>query len=187
MDTGDNDYFLKMWFEVSLSKIDFEQGSKKWIPYDKGGNFRKWYGNNEYVLNWENDGYELKNSKANLRSKHLYFKESITWNALSSADTCFRYSIYKGSFDSAGSSMFPMENDMYYYLGIMNSSLIKDYLKIINPTLNYGAGSIALSPVIFDNNKKNDIDTLVKENIEISRQDWDSFETSWDFEKHPLI
>ena len=83
--------------------------------------------------------------------------------------------------------MFPMENDMYYYLGIMNSSLIKDYLKIINPTLNYGAGSIALSPVIFDNNKKNDIDTLVKENIEISRQDWDSFETSWDFEKHPLI
>lgn len=187
MDTGDNDYFLKMWFEVSLSKIDFEQCSKKWIPYDKGGNFRKWYGNNEYVLNWENDGYELKNSKANLRSKHLYFKESITWNALSSADTCFRYSIYKGSFDSAGSSMFPMKNDMYYYLGMMNSSLIKDYLKIINPTLNYGAGSIALSPVIFDNNKKNDIDTLVKENIEMSKQDWDSFETSWDFEQHPLI
>ena len=187
MDTGDNDYFLKMWYEVNLLKIDFEHGSKKWIPYDKGGNFRKWYGNNEYVVNWENDGHELKNSKANLRSKHLYFKESITWNALSSADTCFRYSMYKGSFDSAGSSMFPMKNDMFYYLGIMNSSLIRDYLKIINPTLNYGAGSIALSPIIIRNDKKENVNALVEENVTLSKQDWDSFETSWDFERHPLV
>ena len=187
MDTGNNDYFLRFWYEVLINNVDFIKGSKKWIPYDKGGNFRKWYGNNEYVLNWNNDGYELRQSSANLRSKHLYFKASITWNALSSANTCFRYSMYKGAFDSAGSSMFPNENEMNYFLGIMNSKNIEYYLKIINPTLNYGAGSMSQIPIIKDNLCKTTTDFLVEKNILISKTDWDSFETSWDFRKHPLI
>jgi len=187
MDTGDNDYFLKFWFEINQDKFDYWQWRKKWIPYDKGGNYRKWFGNNDYVVNWENNGYELKNSKANLRSQHLYFKDSITWNALSSANTCFRYSMYKGSFDSAGSSMFPNKNEINIFLGFMNSRIAQYYLNVINPTLNYGSGSMAQVPIIKNEVHKPKIDSLVEENISLSKTDWDSFETSWDFEKHPLL
>ena len=187
MDTGDNEYFLRYWFEVNRKKIDLFKGNEKWIPYDKGGNYRKWFGNNEYVLNWNIDGSELKNSKANLRSKQLYFKKSITWNALSSYNTCFRYSIYKGSFDSAGSSMFPNEKDMEYYLGIMNCKQTQYFLNIINPTLNYGAGSISQVPIIISDNYKLDIEKIVNANVLLSKLDWDSFETSWDFARHPLL
>ena len=184
MDTGNNDYFIKLWYEINFDKFDCIYHSKKWVPYDKGGNYRKWYGNNDYVVNWENDGYELKNSKANLRSQNLYFKKSITWNALSSADTCFRASMYNGIFDSAGSSMFP-ETNFEYCLGLMNSVQTQYFLKIINPTLNYGAGSIAKTPIIFSGNE--DIKNKVIQNIHSSKLDWDSFETSWDFKIHPLV
>lgn len=184
MDTGNNDYFIKLWYEINFDKFDCIYHSKKWVPYDKGGNYRKWYGNNDYVVNWENDGYELKNSKANLRSQNLYFKKSITWNALSSADTCFRASMYNGIFDSAGSSMFP-ETNFEYCLGLMNSVQTQYFLKIINPTLNYGAGSIAKTPIIFSENE--DIKNIVIQNINSSKLDWDSFETSWDFKIHPLV
>lgn len=184
MDTGNNDYFIKLWYEINFDKFDCIHHSKKWVPYDKGGNYRKWYGNNDYVVNWENDGYELKNSKANLRSQNLYFKKSITWNALSSADTCFRASMYNGIFDSAGSSMFP-ETNFEYCLGLMNSVQTQYFLKIINPTLNYGAGSIAKTPIIFSGNE--DIKNKVIQNINSSKLDWDSFETSWDFKIHPLV
>lgn len=186
MDTGDNDRFLRLWFEVPANSSDYLNGTKKWIPYDKGGDYRKWYGNNDYVLNWENDGFELKNSKANLRSKNLYFRTSITWNALSSSNTCFRYSVYKGSFDSAGSSMFPEENDLFYFLGEMNTRITQYYLNVINPTLNYGAGSMAQVP-IYPFHQKKLVEGLSEQNISLSKSDWDSFETSWDFKTHPLI
>ena len=187
MDTGNNDYFLRFWYEIAVNNFSPLDGSKKWITYDKGGNYRKWYGNNEYVLNWENNGSELKNSTANLRSMHLYFKSSITWNALSSSNTCFRFSGNKGAFDSAGSSMFPEESDIPLYLGYMNANVCQYYLNLINPTLNYGAGSMAQVPIIV-NEKVNDIvSELVKDNISISKTDWDSFETSWDFAEHPLV
>lgn len=186
MDTGNNDYYIKLWYEINFNTLDLFNHSLKWIPYDKGGIFRKWYGNNDYILNWENDGYDLKHSKANLRSKHLYFKKSITWNALSSANTCFRASIFNGSFDSAGSSMFPM-HEFNFYLGLMNSVTTQYFLNIINPTLNYGAGSIANIPIIFHEGKKILVNNIVCNSIEISKADWDSFETSWDFTVHPLV
>lgn len=186
MDTGNNDYYIKLWYEINFKTLDLFNHSLKWIPYDKGGIFRKWYGNNDYILNWENDGYDLKHSKANLRSKHLYFKKSITWNALSSANTCFRASIFNGSFDSAGSSMFPM-HEFNFYLGLMNSVTTQYFLNIINPTLNYGAGSIANIPIIFHEGKKILVNNIVCNSIEISKADWDSFETSWDFTVHPLV
>ena len=184
MDTGNNDYFIKLWHEIDYSNFDFLNHTKKWVPYDKGGNFRKWYGNNDYVLNWADDGYELKHSKANLRSQQLYFKKSITWNALASTNTCFRASIYNGTFDSAGSSMFPKEN-FEYYLGLMNSVQTQYFLNIINPTLNYGAGSISNTPVILLQN--DEIKKFVLQNIDLAKFDWDSFETSWDFKVHPLV
>lgn len=184
MDTGDNGRFIRLWYEIDYSKFDKFSHTKKWIPYDKGGIYRKWFGNNDYVLNWENDGCELKHSKANLRSQHLYFKKSITWNALSSANTCFRASLYNGTFDSAGSSMFPNE-DFEYFLGLMNSVQTQYFLNIINPTLNYGAGSISNTPVIFLPNSS--IKKCVIQNINLSKLDWDEFETSWDFQYHPLL
>ncbi|MEE3451545.1 MAG: BREX-1 system adenine-specific DNA-methyltransferase PglX [Acutalibacteraceae bacterium] len=189
MDTGNNDYFLKYWFEVSVCTIDYTNHLRKWVPYDKGGDYRKWYGNNEYVLNWECDGIELKNSKANLRSKHLYFIPSITWSALSASNTSFRYSKYKGAFDSAGSSMFPNRDRLFFFLGLMNTKVVQYYLNIINPTLNYGAGSMAQVPVIIPEAEKvlSSINTFVEENIYWSESDWDSFETSWDFKKHPFL
>ncbi|WP_339063269.1 BREX-1 system adenine-specific DNA-methyltransferase PglX [Fusobacterium animalis] len=193
-DTGNNDLFLKMWNEINFKKsgvnISTEKGKKefkgKWVPYNKGGEFRKWYGNLEYFINWENDGYDLKNSKANLRSPQLYFKEGITWNALSSSKTSARKST-NSIFDSAGSSMFPKKEEIEYYLAFMNSKIVDYLLKILNPTLNYGAGTISNLP---DVNNKNYIEVIKnksQQNINISKEEWDSRETSWDFEKLSLI
>lgn len=193
-DTGNNDLFLKMWNEINFKKsgvnISTEKEKKefkgKWVPYNKGGEFRKWYGNLEYFINWENDGYDLKNSKANLRSPQLYFKEGITWNALSSSKTSARKST-NSIFDSAGSSMFPKKEEIEYYLAFMNSKIVDYLLKILNPTLNYGAGTISNLP---DVNNKNYIEVIKnksQQNIDISKEEWDSRETSWDFEKLSLI
>lgn len=187
MDTGNNDLFLRLWFEVAFNEIDFQSGKKTWIPYDKGGEFRRWYGNYEYVLLWKNNGEALKKSTANLRSPNLYFKDSITWNALSTSDTSFRFSPYKGSFDSAGSSMFPPINEIPVYLGLLNSKVVQAYLYSLNPTLNYGAGSMSQVPIILEKEKFPIISNIVRENIELCVINWNSSEISWDFKKHPLL
>ncbi|MCX8167028.1 MAG: BREX-1 system adenine-specific DNA-methyltransferase PglX [Candidatus Micrarchaeota archaeon] len=187
MDTGDNSKYLRLWHEVDFNKTIMINSNFKWVAYNKGGEFRKWYGNNEWVINWENDGFELKNSKANIRSQSFYFKQSITWSALTSSKLSFRYSYKNSIFDSAGSSFFPNESNMFYLLGLMNTNIMQKYAEIINPTLNYGAGSIALCPIFNSYTNKHIIDSLVKQNIEISKTDWDSFETSWDFKRHPLL
>ena len=187
MDTGNNDLFLRYWTEIFISDIDFFSGKKKWIPYNKGGEFRRWYGNNIYVLLWENDGVLLRQSTANIRSLQLFFKKSITWNALSSGKTSFRYSEFRGAFDSAGSSMFPDCDDIAYYLGILNSKTIESILNIINPTLNYGAGSISNIPIIFCDRYNKLVKATVSNAIDISKKDWNSYETSWDFKRNPMI
>ena len=188
MDTGNNDKFLRQWFEVAISDILLADNNVfRWVPYDKGGNYRRWYGNNEYVVDWKNDGEELKKSTANLRSRNLYFRQSITWNALSASNTCFRFSKEKSIFDSAGSSMFPEGSEIYRYLGLMNTNIIQRLLNIINPTLNYGAGTIAEIPILECDNSALQIVQISKENIALSKADWDSFETSWDFGRHPLL
>lgn len=188
-DTGNNDIFLRMWFEVEKFKIglNLEKGedtitySKKYVPYNKGGEFRKWFGNTDYLVNWENNGKELKNSKANLRSPYLYFKDGITWNALTSSKTSARLSNYGAIFDSAGSSMFP--ENINYYLGLINSKIAFYLLQLLNPTLNYGAGTVAKLPDIFSVENNSKINDLVQQNINIAKEEWDSRETSWDFEK----
>lgn len=197
MDTGNNDIFLRMWNEVDYNKIGigfknsekFKTMYKKWVPYNKGGEYRKWFGNNYYILNWGNNGEELKKSTANIRSKHLYFKNSITWTAVSTGKISLRASRHGSIFDSAGSSMFPNEKEYNYYLGLMNTKLANYIIDMINPTLNYGAGTISKFPVIESDfiNCKFKIDDFVDENINISKKDWDSFEISWDFKKHPII
>ena len=193
-DTGNNDLFLKMWNEINFKKSGVNIGTEKekkefkgkWVPYNKGGEFRKWYGNLEYFINWENDGYDLKNSKANLRSPQLYFKDGITWNALSSSKTSARKST-NSIFDSAGSSMFPKKEEIEYYLAFMNSKIVDYLLKILNPTLNYGAGTISNLPDVNNKNYTEVIKNKSQQNIDISKEEWDSRETSWDFEKLSLI
>lgn len=195
LDTGDNDRYLKYWHEVNFFKIgigfkssnEFSQHTKKWAPHDKGGDFRRWYGNKEWVINWENNGFELHNSKANLRSEKFYFNDAITWCSLSSGKISFRISNYGAISNTAGSSLYPNDNINMYLLGFLNSNVSQLILDIISPTLNYSAGPIGQIPIIIDCHYKADIEGIVKENIFISKTDWDSFETSWDLKKHPLV
>ena len=172
-DTGNNNKFLRFWHEVDKFKLDF---GNKWIFYNKGGTYRRWYGNFEYTINWENNGQELNSSSANLRSKNLYFQDSLTWNALSSGNFCIRFSDKKTIFDSAGSSMFLNKNvaTYNYYLGLLNSKVIQNYLLILNPTFNYGAGTVSKLPIVIK--KSNAINELVQSNVNISKKDWISNE-----------
>ena len=193
--TGDNNRFLRLWAEVDYRKIDFHNQSVsalvksvgKWFPYNKGGEFRKWYGNNEYLINYGNDGEEIK-SYGHLvpRSLKYQFKESVTWNKITSGTTAFRYKPTGTMFDVGGLSLFPnSENDLAYILGLCNSVVVNSFLKIISPTLNCETGHVASLPVIVKNEEL--IKQIVQQNISISKSDWDSFETSWDFAKHPLV
>lgn len=195
LDTGNNDKYLRQWYEVPFNKIglgykssqEFTDDSKKWAPHDKGGEFHRWYGNNEWVINWENNGFELHNSQANLRSEKYYFSKAITWSSLSSGAISFRYSDYGAISNTAGSSMYPNSNDIFY-LGLLNSSVAQLIYNAISPTLNYSAGPISQLPVInADDGEYSKIKYLVRDNIYKCKSDWDSFEESWDFKKHPLI
>ena len=194
LDTGENERFLRLWHEVSFdkfgydnhSKVEFVSSASKWAPHDKGGEFRRWFGNKEWVINWENDGYELKHSKANLRSEKYYFLNSITWSSLTSGNISFRFSDCGAISNTAGSAIYPLKNE-YYLMGILNSRVAQYLLDIINPTLNYSAGPVGYLPIVFDLDKCSKINGIVKHNIASSKSDWDAFETSWDFKKHPLI
>lgn len=195
LDTGNNDLFLRYWYEVNFQKIGigypsseaFSKAGKKWAPHDKGGSFRRWYGNKEWIINWENNGYEIHNSKANLRSESLYFKQAITWNSLSSGDICFRESDYGAISNTAGSSLYPDKNWNLYLLGLLNTRPIQEFVNILSPTLNYSAGPVAQIPILIDEHSKNSIEKLAIQNIRLSRNDWDESELSWDFKFHPLV
>ncbi len=202
MTTADNNRFLRLWYEVPNTKIgyncrslnDAQISNKKWFPYNKGGTYRKWYGNNEYVVNYENDGHEMKEFTSRLpqgtwvrlKSREYYFKESITWTFISSSKFGVRYSPSGFIFDVAGSSMFPGK-DIYYVLGFISTKLAYEFIQIINPTLNYQVKDIKSLPLTIKENKASKISELVKQNISISRTDWDSFETSWDFKVPALV
>ena len=199
--TSDNNRFLREWYEVNINKTlltsssveESKKSSVKWFPYNKGGEFRKWYGNNDYVVNWKNDGYEIKNVKdetGKLRSRpqntDYYFRKSITWSLISSANIAFRSKPFGHIFDVAGMSYFPNEEDYYYLLGFNNTKIVRHIMKFIAPTLNFQVGDIVKIPIIFENKYREKINSIVQENIELSKEDWDSFETSWDFQKHTL-
>jgi len=196
--TGNNDKFVRFWYEVFFNKIgigfshysDILIEKKKWYPYNKGGEFRKWYGNNFHIINMENNGEEIKKeTNYRLRDPNFYFKETITWTDISSSNFGVRFSPEGFLFDVAGSSLFPKEDKIKYTTAFLCSKLTCDFLKILNPTLNYQVGNISSLPIIFTENKplKIIIDTLSEQNISISRTDWNSRETSWDFKSNSLI
>lgn len=200
--TANNERFLKLWSEVNLYKIGFGcenckdalSGGKKWFPYNKGGAFRRWYGNREYVVNWENDGFEIKNFRdenGKVRSRpqntSYYFKPAITWSDITSASFSGRYSESGFMFDVKGSSGFPPLNLLPYVLGFLNSFVSQKCIKILNPTITTQVGDMSRIPLIVAPEYQVKVTSYVNENISLSKKDWDSFETSWDFVKHPLI
>ncbi len=203
MTTADNNRFLRLWYEVSMEKVGFNcrdhneaiLSNKKWFPYSKGGGYRKWKGFDEYLVNWENNGFEIKNNKdskgkrlASVRSEDKYFKPCITWSAVTSYKFSSRMVESGRIFDSGGSSIFP-KKDLYYLQGLLNSKITDTHLAMCNPTLNFQPRDISNIPLIYpkDETLKLRVEELVKECCNISKDDWDSFETSWDFKRSPLL
>ncbi len=195
--TSDNDRFLREWYEVDYAKIGF--GCKraeeyKWYPCNKGGSYRKWYGNFNKIINWENDGFEIKEYAKKLyksftrtiKNIPLYFKPGITWNSLAKELGC-RIVPNGFIFETKGSMMFPEEKNILYILGLTNSKIINIVARVISPTLDFHEGPVGKLPIILDENAREKVEKLVKDNIDIAKEDWDSFETSWDFTKHPLL
>ena len=198
LQTGDNDRFLRLWNEINYNKIGFGmknseeavESRKKWFPYNKGGDKRKWYGNQEYLVNWENNGYEIKNfydNKGKLRSRpqnpQYYFKESISWSKINSGNFSMRFFPKSFIFADAGMSIFIKDNKEI--LGLCNSKVLNLCLGLLSPTLNFEVGHISKLPIKETENLKikDNIDNLVQQNINIAKEEWDSRETSWDFEK----
>lgn len=195
--TADNNRFLREWYEVNVEKILFDcsthEESKtspaKWYPYNKGGEFRKWYGNNDYVVNWQYDGAELRNFKKSvIRNPNFYFMPCFSWSLISTSVAAFRYKPKGHIFDVAGMSCFSNDK-LHYLLALCNSSCAMKVLEVIAPTINYQCGDIANIPVIIPDSDEveNHVKELVKDNIDSCKTDWDCYEVSWDFEKHPLI
>ena len=200
MATSDNKKFVRFWYEINLNNIGFnyknrqvaEESAKKWFPYDKGGEFRKWFGNNYLVVNWEKDGIEIRNFKnknGKVRS-HNYnldyiFKSGLTWSALTSGNLSIRYTMVGHLFDNAGSKLFTNDSNIFRILGYLGSVVSNYYVSILNPTMNIQPGTISELPYI--NNDDIAVDKLVNLNIRLSKFDWDAFETSWDFQKSPLL
>ena len=194
--TGDNDLFLRLWFEVSEASISFNTASheeaimsgRRWFPYNKGGAYRKWFGNNDYVINWYKSGKEIKdNGHLVGRSMRYQFKESISWSKISSSVASFKIKYEGTMFDVAGLSLFPFsKSSRYYLLALCNSRYAQSCLTFLSPTLNYETGHVSAIPVVYNESVKENVNCLVVSNISISKMDWDSFETSWDFMRHPL-
>ncbi|MCM3255568.1 BREX-1 system adenine-specific DNA-methyltransferase PglX [Priestia aryabhattai] len=198
MNTSNNDYFLRLWFEVDYKKLgvgykdsDAAQDSrKKWFPYNKGGGYKKWYGSNEWVINYENDGHEVKTfEKSDIRSPQLYFRDALTWSAIGATKPfSIRFSDYGAIFDSAGSSVFgESDEELLYLMGILQSKVTYYFLRLLNPSVNYGAGTISKVPVLINEERKHEVIELVKRNIELSRENWNHFEKSFGFKRNPLL
>ena len=196
VDTGENDIFLRHWFEPNVRRIsfgcssidDFRKTCNKYVPITKGGPFRKWYGNNDYIIDWENDGFRAKNNgKSNIRNTQYFFKEHLTWTDFTSSDPSFRYDKKGFIHDVAGPCLFDGHENMFYIFALLNSKVAIVLLEIIASTVHYNVGDIGNVPVILNEDIKELVDIFVKDNINNSKKDWDSFETSWYFKKHPLI
>lgn len=191
--TADNARFLRYWHEVNLEKIGFgmksseeaKESGKKWFPYNKGGNQRRWYGNQTHVVNWENDGEEIKAFKgAVIRNPDCYFKSSLSWSDISSSSNSFKVYPNGFIFDVCGMSCFNIPNRINL-LGVLNTKFVAIAAKILNPTMHFQIGDFKKLPYLKID--KDSFDDLVSQNISISKLDWDSHETSWDFEQNELI
>ena len=195
LDSADNDRFVRLWHEVGVKKIGFnlshddvKTSNKKWFPLNSGGKYRKWYGNFEKVINWEHNGLEINAfPNAYVRAKDFYFIECLTWTKISSSKFGIRYSPKGFIFDSAGQSIFMMKESLWYLLGLLSSGYAYSVLELLNPTMNYQVGDIGNVPFKKNERVFTDVEKVVKNSVEMSKIDWDAFETSWDFKRHPLV
>ena len=185
--TGDNDTFLRFWFEISADKFSFGKSPTgyKWYPYHKGGEFQKWFGNDYWAINWENDGFDIKQRKnSGIQGKDILFGEFIGWSKLSSRGNPFRYYPSNMLFDSMAPGLNVRDN-IKYVMGVLNSSVGINYLQVLNPTFATQVGDVKNIPIVKKNVEV--IESLVNACIEITKSDWDENEWSWRFKKHPLI
>jgi len=197
MVTRDNNRFMRLWWEIGFTKmalnvyshIESKESDKKWYPCTSGGSYRKWYGNIESVVNFENDGKEIiAFSGSHIKNREYYFRESVTWSAISSSKPSMRF-VKKGFLpEHAGNCLYGTSEQLIYLQSFVNSNVGLYFLEILSPTLNYNVGDISNLPIIIPNSDNSKmIKELTLELRKISKKDWDSFETSWDFEGHPLI
>lgn len=194
--TGDNSKMLRLWFEVDRMRLvvnspnlETFQSNKnnRYVPYNKGGAYRKWYGNVDNVIKFDSVSYSYLLTVGNhLPSRELYFKESITWSKVTSGGLSMRYIPQGSAFDVAGCSIFA-ERNLKYILALCNSSIMQVLIHTLSQTINYEVGTIKAMPVIIANDIKTTVEDISNECIIISKTDWDSYETSWDFKKHPLL
>ncbi len=202
LQTGDNDQFLRYWYEVARDKISFKTKNAtetvnngiRWYPYNKAGEYRKWYGNRYYVVNWEEDGYGIKhnfNDKGKLRSRpqnaDAYFKECISWSDITSGDISFRYFEEGFISDASANLLIANQTELFYLQGLLNTSIINSWTKALNPTMHFKIGDLMKIPLIHDEKRQIDVVKLVKKNIDISRDSWNSMELSWDYSVPPLV
>ena len=198
--TGDNDKFLRSWWEVVYKSLCFDamnvdstyQGGK-WYPYNKGGDYRKWYGNDEVVINWANDGESIKINSATSGhhyqqyAEELKFKPMVTWSRISSGSPAFRFKKSGYLSDMAGFSLYSNRVNLNAIIAFCNSVVAKHYLSLLAPTLNFMVGPVISMPFALNEDNIAQTNGYVKQNISISKSDWDAFEVSWDFKRHPLL
>lgn len=204
MKTLDNDKFIRIWHEIEIEKAKFDctsleeakESGAKWFPLNHGGEFRKYYGNNFELVNWENDGFEMKSlaiKKYNsitrtITNLNSYFKEGITWTVISSASTSFRRYGKGFMFSNSGQCIVPVTPELLDYLtGLLNSKIVRYILSILSPTLGFESGYLKKIPIRIDAERRTNVEELTRANIEKEKSDWDAFETSWDFKRHPLV
>ena len=185
MFTGDNDYFLKEWYEISNTQVGSD-----FLFYNKGGGFRRWYGMNDIVIRWHNNGYEIKHSKgAGNINENYFYKTCLSWNLVSTAPFCCRVDALNNVMGDAGPICLTQVTDVnyYYILAYLNSCVANCFMSVLNPTMNYPSGVVAKMPSFIDKQKLPKVCEIAQNCVSLSKSDWDSFETSWDFKKHPLI
>lgn len=205
MSTGDNNRFIRYWTEVSYDKIGFnictskeaQISERKWFPINSGGEFKKWYGNNFYVVNWSDNGREMKENAVHLNNgghwsryivnENYFFKKGITWSAISSSKFGVRKFDNGFLFSSASMCGFNEKDSLNTVLGLLNSKVSLEYISFLAPTLNFGPEQIKKIPFIVSIDYKSKIEEIVEENITISKKDWNYYETSWEFDKNPLL
>ena len=192
--TSDNNRFLRFWAEVNVNKINLHSSEitvadsikRRWYPYNKGGGYRKWYGFNEYLVDWYNDAAAIRSIKTAVIANYQYFmKPGLTWSTVSSNNFSIRQFGSGYIFDNGGCCIFDLGDKSDYLLGLLNSEVFRYIFGQLNPTLNFQSGEVAKFPVIYKSSEE--VNALVKENVHLSTDEYDSYETSWDFQHHPLL
>ena len=197
MSTGKNEAVVRLWYEVAFENIKFDakshddlyESNKKYVPYNKGGEYRKWYGNKAYVLAYDQEADALMDTFPGHRhdNKDTYFRKCISWSKVTSGGLAMRFFEEGFVYDVAGCSAFTSDKYIYYLLAFYNLKVKGPLVASLSPTLNFEVGQLQNSPIIYDEEKEESINNDVEKAIDIEKSDWDSFETSWDFKHHPLV